>query len=208
MRILAAVEGRQTRSARQHLADHCLTLVVLTANILLTPHGEAAMSSTPVKPSSDKLKVLWQKGRNCFSTFFVELGDVRKLIGDDRAFASWCITDLRIGVDALFTMSKVLKKTDAARVQGELAGAREADRADRRAKTKRARGDAAMRSAASVNTTKPEPPSVSTTKSAKVNTTTTKKPRTADRHREPNRDRHSPGYMREYMRQRRAEKHK
>jgi hypothetical protein len=31
-----------------------------------------------------------------------------------------------------------------------------------------------------------------------------KKPRTADRHREPNRDRHSPGYMRDYMRRRRA----
>ena len=42
---------------------------------------------------------------------------------------------------------------------------------------------------------KPEP--VSTT-------TKPKKPRSADRHREPNRDRHSPGYMREYMRRRRA----
>jgi hypothetical protein len=34
--------------------------------------------------------------------------------------------------------------------------------------------------------------------------TAAKKPRTADRHREPNRDRHSPGYMRNYMRRRRA----
>jgi hypothetical protein len=33
---------------------------------------------------------------------------------------------------------------------------------------------------------------------------TTKKPRSADRHREPNRDRHSPGYMAEYMRRRRG----
>jgi hypothetical protein len=31
-----------------------------------------------------------------------------------------------------------------------------------------------------------------------------KKPRSADRHREPNRDRHSLGYMRDYMRARRA----
>jgi hypothetical protein len=31
-----------------------------------------------------------------------------------------------------------------------------------------------------------------------------KKPRSTDRHLEPNRDRHSPGYMREYMRKRRA----
>jgi hypothetical protein len=35
-------------------------------------------------------------------------------------------------------------------------------------------------------------------------TNATPKPRTADRHREPNRDRHSPGYMRDYMRRRRA----
>jgi hypothetical protein len=34
------------------------------------------------------------------------------------------------------------------------------------------------------------------------------KPRSADRHLEPNRDRHSAGYMREYMRRRRAEKDK
>jgi hypothetical protein len=45
-----------------------------------------------------------------------------------------------------------------------------------------------------VNTTtaRPEPPPVNTTR-----------PRSADRHREPNRDRHSPGYMRDYMRRRR-----
>lgn len=48
-----------------------------------------------------------------------------------------------------------------------------------------------------VNTTKPRP---------RVNTTKSKNPRSADRHLEPNRDRHSPGYMREYMRRRRAAK--
>jgi hypothetical protein len=31
-----------------------------------------------------------------------------------------------------------------------------------------------------------------------------RKPRSADRHLEPNRDRHSPGYMKLYMRRRRA----
>jgi hypothetical protein len=60
-----------------------------------------------------------------------------------------------------------------------------------------------------VNTTKPEP-SVNTTKprlrTKPVVNTTGGKPRSADRHLEPNRDRHSPGYMREYMRRRRAAK--
>jgi hypothetical protein len=47
-----------------------------------------------------------------------------------------------------------------------------------------------------VNTTKAEP--------TKPVNTTTSKPRTADRHRQPNRDRHSPDYMRRYMAARRA----
>jgi len=59
---------------------------------------------------------------------------------------------------------------------------------------------------ARVNTTRPEPKPepINTTKANPSVNTTTKKPRSADRHREPNRDRHSPGYMRDYMRRRRA----
>jgi hypothetical protein len=49
-------------------------------------------------------------------------------------------------------------------------------------------------------------------KRAKSRKTYFKKPRSADRHLEPNRDRHSPGYMRnymrEYMRRRRAAERK
>jgi hypothetical protein len=62
-----------------------------------------------------------------------------------------------------------------------------------------------------VNTTRTKPTAkpVNTTAQPKsaakpVNTTTPKRPRTADRHLEPNRDRHRPGYMAEYMRRRRA----
>jgi hypothetical protein len=43
-----------------------------------------------------------------------------------------------------------------------------------------------------------------TTKSEAERVNTTKKPRSADRHKEPNRDRHREGYMRDYMRRRRA----
>jgi hypothetical protein len=81
------------------------------------------------KPTPDKLKVLWQKGRNYFSTFFVELADVRKAIGNDRDFAFWCINDLHIGLDALTNVSSILKKTDASFVKRDLAAAREAERA-------------------------------------------------------------------------------
>jgi hypothetical protein len=96
-------------------------------------------------------------------------------------------------------------------------------KAARDAAARAARQGATKRNAGSVNTTKPQPkaapvnttkakakPSpINTTKATEpkpepVNTTTPKKPRAADRHREPNRDRHSPGYMRDYMRRRRA----
>jgi hypothetical protein len=68
-----------------------------------------------------------------------------------------------------------------------------------RAKPKAAR-------ALSVNTTrKPKTgSSVNTTKPAKPGKGKKPQPRSADRHREPNRDRHAPGYMRDYMRQLRA----
>jgi hypothetical protein len=85
-------------------------------------------------PNPDKLKVLWQKGRNYFSSFYVELGDARNEIRDDKKFASWCVTDLRIGLDTLTSVSKVLKKADADVVKRELANARDADRTERRAK--------------------------------------------------------------------------
>jgi hypothetical protein len=61
-----------------------------------------------------------------------------------------------------------------------------------------------------VNTSQPSlaarQPSVNTTQvtPSKTGTVNTTKRRSADRHREPNRDRHSPGYMAEYMRKRRA----
>jgi hypothetical protein len=61
------------------------------------------------------------------------------------------------------------------------------------------RGGNTAKPARLLNTTKqrepePEAPAFNTTKHEP-------KPRSADRHLEPNRDRHSPGYMREYMRE-------
>jgi hypothetical protein len=63
-----------------------------------------------------------------------------------------------------------------------------------KARTKR-QGAPMRHATRAINTTK------SKSKTEPVNTPAPKKPRTADRHREPNRDRHSPGYMREYMRE-------
>jgi hypothetical protein len=57
----------------------------------------------------------------------------------------------------------------------------------------------AMPSTEALNTTKSKPEA-----EPPLNTTAAKQPRSADRHLEPNRDRHRPGYMREYMRRWRA----
>jgi hypothetical protein len=117
-----------------------------------------------------------------------------------------------------------LEEYDRQEAQRRAEGRARMERMDEAIKAARARRDAAMRNAA-VNTTKskpepkPEPvntttskpgPSVNTTKAKSkpepsVNTTTAKKPRSADRHLEPNRDRHRPGYMVDYMRRWRAE---
>jgi hypothetical protein len=130
------------------------------------------------KPNPDKLKVLWQKGRNYYASFFVELADARKQIGNDDEFASWCVTELHIGLERLIKTSNLLRKDDAAKVKQDLASAREAERQ--------------RKAAAKIAKQKPSPLN---TRPKPVNTSKPKS-KPSDR----NRDRHSPGYMREYMR--------
>ena len=73
-------------------------------------------------PSPDKLKVMLQKGRNYFSSFYVELSQVQKQIGNDKEFASWCLNVLGVGLDTLTNVSNVLKKADLhARVHAQAA---------------------------------------------------------------------------------------
>jgi len=85
-------------------------------------------------PSPERLKVLWEKGRNYFTTFFIELEQVRNAFGNDGEFGSWCIHDLHIGPDALVTVSKVLRKSEAERVRSDMSLERDKARAQRRAK--------------------------------------------------------------------------
>jgi hypothetical protein len=75
------------------------------------------------------------------------------------------------------------------------------------AQAKSANRSSKAKPAPPLNTTKPKPAAdpLNTTKATSaepplINTTKPKKPRSADRHREPNRDRHRPGYMRDYLR--------
>jgi hypothetical protein len=86
------------------------------------------------RPDPDKLRVLWQKGRNYFTSFFIELENIRREIGNDKEFASWCFMDFHVGLDALVGVSDVLKATDAKIIKRELATALELEKEERKAK--------------------------------------------------------------------------
>jgi hypothetical protein len=101
-----------------------------------------------------------------------------------------------------------LEEYDHKLAQSQAACMAELDAALEAAMSRRDTTTTKPRPALSVNTTKPKSGVNTTTKprpKPDVNTTKAKS-RSADRHLEPNRDRHSPGYMRDYMRRRRAAK--
>lgn len=80
----------------------------------------------------NRLRVLWNKGRNIYSSFYTELNEARLEVGD-AGFASWCFDELRISLSVLNEHAKILKAADAAIVKEGLARAgkmqREANRA-------------------------------------------------------------------------------
>jgi cobalamin biosynthesis Mg chelatase CobN len=76
----------------------------------------------------ERMRVLWTKGRNMFSAFFAEIETVRRQIGDDELFASWCFFQLHIDVATQSDMAVALKKDDTARVRRDLAAARQAEK--------------------------------------------------------------------------------
>lgn len=74
----------------------------------------------------EKLRVLWDKGRNYFASFFKELADVQKEMSP-KAFEQWCWDDLRISAGTVQTAAGVLKEVDAKRVKHDFARAKAAE---------------------------------------------------------------------------------
>jgi hypothetical protein len=97
-----------------------------------------------------RLRALWKSGRDKYASFFVVLGEVRVEVGDE-ALASWCIHNLRLGLDVMTTARKVLRAVDAAKVKSEFKEAkdaaakqkRQAKEAERQARAEAARTRAA-----------------------------------------------------------------
>jgi hypothetical protein len=78
-----------------------------------------------------RLRVLWNRGRNIYTSFYTELDAARSDVGDER-FADWCFYELRISLSILNDTARVLKSADAAVVRREWAQAREVEKAARK----------------------------------------------------------------------------
>jgi hypothetical protein len=82
---------------------------------------------------ADRMRVMWNKGRNMFSAFFTEIESVRRQIGNDELFATWCFFQLRIDVATQSDVAVALRRDDAARVRNDLAAAKQAEKDQRAA---------------------------------------------------------------------------
>jgi len=80
----------------------------------------------------DRIRVLWNRARNMYSSAFAVLDEVRSEIGDER-FASWCFHELHISLSILNNTSAILKSEDAAIVRDKNKRAKEYAKEQRRA---------------------------------------------------------------------------
>lgn len=81
---------------------------------------------------AQKILVLWNKGRNYFTTFFSELEQVRNEMANDRTFAKWCEEELSLSIGVMADVSNILKRADAAIVKQQLSTARAAEKANKK----------------------------------------------------------------------------
>jgi hypothetical protein len=79
------------------------------------------MMTSKLDSQAQRLRALWKSGRDKYASFFVVLDEVRAEIGND-ALADWCFDNLRIGISVIRQTRKVLRETDAAIVERNLAG--------------------------------------------------------------------------------------
>ena len=80
-----------------------------------------------------RLRVKWNRAHDMFASFFRELGDVRRAIGDDQ-LPSWSVTHLKLGISVINKVSAILTETDAAIEKENLRQAIRAEKEARKAK--------------------------------------------------------------------------
>jgi hypothetical protein len=87
---------------------------------------EASRNLVP-NEQTERMQILWKKGRNLFASFFTELDTTRRQIGNDELFSDWCFYHLGVGVIQLSEVATILKRDDADRIRNELAAAKRAE---------------------------------------------------------------------------------
>ena len=80
-----------------------------------------------------RLRVKWNRAHDMFASFFRELGDVRRAIGDDQ-LPDWSVTHLKLGISVIKKVSAILTETDAAIEKENLRQAIRAEKEARKAK--------------------------------------------------------------------------
>ena len=83
----------------------------------------------------ERMRVLWKKGRNMFSSFFAEADTIRRRISNDELFASWCFFQLHIDVYSINAVTVALKADDAARVRDDFSSVKRAEKERREIET-------------------------------------------------------------------------
>jgi len=97
----------------------------------------------------ERIRVLWNRARNMYSSAFAVLDEVRSEIGDER-FAAWCFHELHISLSILNNTSAILKSEDAAIVRDKNKRAKEYANEQRRAAKAEREEEARQRKEAAV----------------------------------------------------------
>ena len=80
-----------------------------------------------------RLRVKWNPAHHMFASFFRELGDVRRAIGDDQ-LPGWSVTHLKLRISVVKKVSAILTETDAAIEKENLRQAVRAEKEAQKAK--------------------------------------------------------------------------
>jgi hypothetical protein len=67
-----------------------------------------------------RARVLWDKARNMYGSFFVEISAMRDRLGDDDAFDEWMHRKVGVSLGVAIRISNVLREADARRVHEDL----------------------------------------------------------------------------------------
>ena len=71
---------------------------------------------------ANRCRVMWEKARNMYASFFTELSEVMTTM-PAADFDDWCFKSVGVSLNVAIKASEILKATDAARVQSELKAA-------------------------------------------------------------------------------------